>query len=80
VASAPGGALPDWRTIYPLAQLAMKSFADGGAGFETTLDSWHIAARPVVAAQQRCMSCHSGSQHQALGGVFYAYRRAPVTE
>jgi hypothetical protein len=76
VAPAPGGALPDWRTIYPLAQSAMKSFAGGGSGFETTLDSWHIAARPVLAGQQRCMSCHTGSRFQTLGGVFYAYRRA----
>jgi len=83
--AAPVGALPDWRTIYPLAQRAMKSFADGGTGFETNIDSWRIAARPVLAAQEKCVTCHinraygQGSRavlHQALGGVLYAYRRA----
>jgi hypothetical protein len=69
--------LPDWRTIYPLAQRAMRSFADGGAGFETTIDSWRIAARPVIAGQQKCLTCHPGVKlDRPLGGVLYAYRRA----
>ena len=78
------GALPDWNAIYPLAQKAMKSFQDGGKGFETTLDNWNIAARPVVASQARCVSCHNNPAYaskrevklnEAIGGVLYAFRR-----
>jgi hypothetical protein len=68
-------ALPDWKAIYPLAQRAMKSFGDGGAGFETSIDSWQIAARPVVARQGRCLACHNVALGQAVGGVLYAFRR-----
>jgi hypothetical protein len=50
----------------------MASFRDGGAGFETTLGSWEIAARPV-AAEKRCAICHSSESH--IGGVLYAFRR-----
>jgi hypothetical protein len=79
----PGG-LPDWRAIYPVASRAMKSFEDGGKGFETRLDTWNLAARPVIATQDRCVSCHN---HQAynrgasvrlghpVGGVIYAFRQ-----
>jgi hypothetical protein len=78
-------ALPDWKDIYPLAQRAMKSFADGGKGFETSAGSWHFAVRVVAASQQRCVTCHNGTEgvmaraalNQALGGVIYAYRHAP---
>jgi hypothetical protein len=67
--------LPDWRAIYPLAQRAMRSFADGGTGFETSLDSWHIAARPVLASQEKCLSCHHGlALNQPIGGALYAFR------
>ena len=31
----------------------MLSFQEGGAGFETKLESWDIAARPV-SAEKRC--------------------------
>ena len=76
-------ALPDWKAIYPLAQKAMKSFRDGGTGFETTIGSWRVAARPVIASQERCLACHSTSinravLHEALGGVLYAFRPAGV--
>ena len=68
--------LPDLATIYPLAQRTMQSFAEGGSGFETIAGSWRIAARPVLAEQERCMSCHKDSaMRQAVGGVLYAYRR-----
>lgn len=77
------GALPDWEAIYPVAQRAMRSFRDGGGGFETTLDIWRVVARPVVAGQNRCVACHNqmraGAEeikpNQAIGGVLYAYRR-----
>lgn len=69
-------ALPDWKTIYPLARRAMRSFADGGKGFEMSMDSWQIAARPVRAGSTRCLGCHpSAKSGDALGGVIYAYRR-----
>jgi hypothetical protein len=72
-------ALPDWNAVYPLARKAMKSFTDGGTGFETEIDSWSIAARPVLASQQRCLDCHSGlALNQPVGGVLYAYRRATI--
>src|SRR5205085_1070070 len=45
--------LPDWIEIYPLAQKAMRSFADGGRGFESRVGSWEIAARPVIANDAR---------------------------
>jgi hypothetical protein len=82
---APPDVLPDWGTIYPLAQRAMKSFADGGSGFETSMNSWRIAARPVVATREKCIACHNNRAYgtgspavlqQALGGVLYAYRRS----
>jgi hypothetical protein len=80
-------ALPDWQEMYPLAQRAMKSFADGGTGFETSMGTWNIAVRPVVASQERCLTCHNSTAygtggpavlHQALGGVIYAFRRRPA--
>jgi hypothetical protein len=87
--NASSDALPDWQTIYPLAQKAMKSFADGGSGFKTTLGSWNIATRPVLASQEKCVACHNSSPrfysprhtealllNQPLGGVIYAYRRS----
>ena len=58
-AAPPADALPDWKTVYPLAQRAMKSFADGGTGFETSIGSWRIAARPVAARQEKCVACHN---------------------
>jgi len=54
------GSLPDWYDIYAVAQHAMSSFRDGGKGFETSLGSWTIAARPVPATQERCVTCHNG--------------------
>lgn len=81
----PAGALPDWKTVYPLAQRAMRRFADGGSGFETSLGAWSIAARPVMASQEKCLACHNSpatgvagpvALDQALGGVLYAFRRA----
>lgn len=79
-------ALPDWNAIYPLARKAMKSFDDGGKGFETKIDSWHIAARPVMASEQTCVSCHNNPAYgrrgpvakldRPLGGVLYAYRNS----
>jgi hypothetical protein len=80
-------ALPDWKAIYPLAQRAMKSLADGGSGFDTSLGTWKIAVRPVVASQDRCVACHNSTadgtgwpveMHQTLGGLIYAYRRSPA--
>jgi len=75
------GALPDWKTIYPIARRAMKSFEDGGNGFETTVDSWTIAARPVVAAKQTCVACHNHSVelNKPIGGLLYAFRRVKVS-
>jgi hypothetical protein len=84
-AAAKPGALPDWEAIYPIARSAMKSFLDGGQGFEATFGTWNIAARPVMASQARCVGCHnvqpSGKAHpavldQPIGGVLYAFRRA----
>jgi hypothetical protein len=84
-AAPPPGSLPDWNAIYPLARKAMRSFEDGGKGFETTFDTWNIAARPVIASQERCLMCHTGEipgtshaakLNQAIGGVLYAFRRA----
>jgi hypothetical protein len=77
------GALPDWKAVYPLARRAMQSFEDGGAGFETTLEGWNIAARPVVA-EARCNICHNkisvlskqpAKANEPIGGVLYAFRK-----
>ncbi len=77
-------ALPDWNAIYRLAQEAMRSFEDGGHGFETVSGTWNIAARPVIASQERCVTCHNNPAYrpshvtklnEAIGGVLYAYRR-----
>jgi hypothetical protein len=79
-------ALPDWNAIYPLAGKAMRSFQDGGQGFENAVGNWNIAARPVIASQQRCVTCHNSPAigrhtiklNDPIGGVLYAYRRPPV--
>jgi len=80
-------ALPDWNAIYPLASRAMRSFADGGRGFETEFNGWTIAARPVVASQERCVSCHNNTIYhptrtvkinESIGGVIYAFRHPPT--
>jgi hypothetical protein len=85
--AAPPDALPDWKEMYPLAQRAMKSFVDGGTGFETSIGMWSVAVRPVVVTQERCLTCHNSVAygtggavvlHQALGGVIYAFRRPPA--
>ena len=76
-------ALPDWREVYPLARKAMRSFADGGKGFETELRGWKFAARPVMASQARCVTCHEQTNggsagfklHEPVGGALYAFRR-----
>src|SRR5260221_917578 len=47
--SAPD-ALPDWKTIYPIAREAMKSFEKGGKTYEASAGMWHIVARPVPAS------------------------------
>jgi hypothetical protein len=71
-------ALPNWKEVYPLAQKAMRSFADGGGGFEMRLGSWDVAARPVIAISDRCVTCHGNTAQigKALGGILYAYRNA----
>jgi hypothetical protein len=85
--AASADALPDWKTIYPVAQKAMKRFAEGGTGFETSIGSWQIAARPILASQQRCVACHNApgfatrvpaELNHALGGVLYAFRRTSI--
>ncbi len=67
-------ALPEWKAIYPVAQDAMRRFQAGGGGFETRVDSWAIAVRPVPASDQNCVVCHGGERGQAIGGVVYAFR------
>ncbi len=78
--------LPNWLEIYPTAQRAMKSFRDGGKGFETDFKSWHLMARPVIATQARCVICHNNPAfglrervvlQEAIGGILYAYRQTP---
>ncbi len=76
-------ALPDWIEIYSTARGAMKSFQDGGKGFETRVGRWTVAARPLVASDVRCVACHNAmapgraALQQPLGGVLYAFRQAP---
>jgi hypothetical protein len=79
-------ALPDWNQVYSLAQRGMRSFRDGGRGFETTHGSWTIAVRPALATDQGCVSCHNNTSPSParefrvgdpLGGVLYAYRIKP---
>ncbi len=75
--------LPSWNAAYPLAEKAMKSFKDGGHGFEEQLDEWTFAARPAIANDVRCITCHNMRRTQAwkplkvgdaIGGVLYAYK------
>ena len=56
--------LPSWNDAYPLAQKAMKSFSDGGHGFETQINGWTIAARPAIANNERCITCHNMGRAQ----------------
>jgi hypothetical protein len=76
--------LPDWNAIYPIAREAMKNFRGGGKGFESKFGAWTIAARPVAASSERCVTCHNNqaykSSHEArlgqpIGGVLYAFRQ-----
>ncbi|MBL8234246.1 MAG: hypothetical protein JNL98_37465 [Bryobacterales bacterium] len=75
-------ALPGLQAIYPLAHRAMRTFRDGGKGFEAKHGTWNIAARPTLASDQRCVDCHNATgqtgrtfkRGDALGGVLYAYR------
>jgi hypothetical protein len=39
--------MPDWKAIYPFARKAMKSFTDGGRGFETKIGSCHGSLSPA---------------------------------
>ena len=77
--------LPDWNAIYPVARAAMKSFREGGRGFETRLDTWTIAARPVTAVAEKCVMCHNNQTYkgshdarlgQPIGGVLFAFRHS----
>ena len=81
--TAAANALPDWNAIYLLARKAMQSFQDGGNGFEAMSGSWTIAARPVIASQEKCVACHNNPAIRPsratklggpIGGVLYAYR------
>jgi hypothetical protein len=79
--------LPDWAAIYPVAQRAMKSFQDGGRGFEMEFHGWTLAARPALAVNEKCVSCHNNKAYlqykgnaklgDPLGGVLYAFRPTP---
>jgi hypothetical protein len=80
------GTLSNWATMYPVAQRAMRSFKDGGRGFEVEFQGWTIAARPAVASDDRCVTCHRQSVYpqrlalkkgDAIGGVLYAFRPSP---
>ena len=75
-----GEGLPDWMAMYPVARMAMKTFAAGGKGYATTVDGWQVVARPVLADSTRCVTCHGqgATLHEALGGAMYAYRRAAL--
>ena len=71
--------LPTWREAYPIGQRAMRSFLDGGHGFETKVGWWTIAARPAIASDARCVSCHISSNEsqkigEPIGGILYAYK------
>jgi hypothetical protein len=59
----------------------MKSFQDGGNGFETRLDSWTIAVRLIIAAKQTCVACHNHAVelNQPIGGLLYAFRTVKVS-
>lgn len=72
--------LPAWNAIYPIAKRALRSFNDGGKGFEIEFETWTLAARPAIAANSKCVSCHNRMDRAAvkmgdpIGGVLYAYR------
>ena len=77
--------LPDWNATYLVARAAMKSFREGGRGFETRLDTWTIAARPVTAVAEKCVMCHNNQAYkgshdarlgQPIGGVLFAFRHS----
>ena len=75
-------ALPTWLDAYPIGLRAMRSFADGGHGFETTLGNWTIAAKPALASGARCLGCHNANTNSKkqlklgdpVGGILYAYK------
>ena len=65
--------LLDWKAMYPVARRAMVAFQVGGGGFESALEGWDIAVRPL-AVEKRCATCHD--IRRPIGGVIYAFRRA----
>ena len=76
-------ALPTWLEAYPIGLRAMRSFADGGHGFETRIGDWTIAARPAIATNDRCLGCHNAANTNSkkklklgepVGGILYAYK------
>jgi len=78
-------ALPAWKDIYPIAHRAMQSFRNGDKGFETRVNTWDIAVRPLTAVQDRCVACHNNPSYgrvakiqldDPIGGIIYAFRTA----
>jgi hypothetical protein len=77
-------AIPDWKTVYPIAREAMKSFERGAGTLEASAGDWHMVARPVPASSASCIGCHNNPligraghpilMNNAIGGVLYLYR------
>ena len=85
VQRARGDTLPDWNAIYPVAHDAMRRLQNGRQGFDTAFGRWNIAVRPVIASEERCVTCHNSPMYapahvtkldDVIGGVLYAYRTA----
>ncbi len=64
----------DWTTLEQNAIAALPVLMTGREK-RTKLDSWDILMRPVLAANQECLSCHENTRPGAtLGVMVYAVR------
>ncbi|MEP7365765.1 MAG: hypothetical protein ABI972_21130 [Acidobacteriota bacterium] len=57
--NTPRADLPAWHDVYPVAAEAMLRFQSGATSYTTMLNGWILHSRPVAAAKQTCVECHT---------------------
>ena len=64
--NTPRAGLPAWAEVYPIAAEAMRRFESGAESYTAQLNGWTIHARAVMAANQRCVECHTSGHGGGL--------------
>jgi len=74
--------LPQWQEGFSAASEAMARFQAGAPEHLTRLNNWTVVSRPVVASNEKCVSCHNAQTGKSkvklgdvIGGVAYLYSR-----